>query len=41
MDLDKTLAENRRFYDNMVFREILISQLAENENYNTLFEEVS
>ncbi|MCI8797976.1 MAG: DUF4062 domain-containing protein [Dorea sp.] len=41
MDLDKTLAENRRFYDNMVFREILISQLAENENYNTFFEEVS
>lgn len=40
-DLDETLIENRRFYDNTVFREMLINQLVENENYNTLFEEIS
>lgn len=40
-DLDETLIENRRFYDNTVFREMLINQLVENESYNTLFEEIS
>lgn len=39
IDLDEILIENKQFYDNAVFREIMVGQLIENESYNTLFEE--
>jgi len=39
IDLDEILIENKQFYENEFFREILINQLAENESYNILFEE--
>lgn len=40
INLDETLIENKQFYDNPLFREILINQLVENETYNMLFAEV-